>query len=358
MKKLVIAITMGALAVTSPLGVSPAAAVPGTTNRADAYVDIWCDSDPIEPRRDRSRVDHARQQRPRGRSRGRCPRQARGRSGDPAGEGPGRQGHRDRALQRDGRCGAGMVLRRGLRPTGLMGGTDRPVPSGSGARRSVALDINAPPPARPSWITDHGTVVEDTAEIVELGAFEGGFVVKPAEIRPGIGRRSHALMLCAWVIAFGLCIGAAVIWSPAEGTPGSRIVAFATGPDSRVALPKPTSNPEILTARPSGQSQRGASFVVLLPTKGDYLVGPTIPIAGCIFPRPHGVPVRSVVVRLVVRGRVVVEAVLPVHRGRFVGTLHVDAIRERTAAALEVARAPSPEGALVIRQLLIDPYDK
>jgi hypothetical protein len=46
MKKLVIAITMGALAVTSPLGVSPAAAVPETTSRADGYVDIWCDSDP------------------------------------------------------------------------------------------------------------------------------------------------------------------------------------------------------------------------------------------------------------------------------------------------------------------------
>ena len=46
MKKLVIAITMSALAVTSPLGVSQAAAVPETTSRADGYVEIWCDSDP------------------------------------------------------------------------------------------------------------------------------------------------------------------------------------------------------------------------------------------------------------------------------------------------------------------------
>ena len=46
MKKLVIAIVLGALAVSSPLGASPAAAVPETTGRADAYVDIWCDSDP------------------------------------------------------------------------------------------------------------------------------------------------------------------------------------------------------------------------------------------------------------------------------------------------------------------------
>ena len=45
MKKLVIAIAVGALAVSSPLGAAPAAAVPGTTGRADAYVDIWCDSD-------------------------------------------------------------------------------------------------------------------------------------------------------------------------------------------------------------------------------------------------------------------------------------------------------------------------
>ena len=49
MKKLVIATALGALAMSSPLGVSPAAAVPGTTNRTDAYVDIWCDSDPTNP---------------------------------------------------------------------------------------------------------------------------------------------------------------------------------------------------------------------------------------------------------------------------------------------------------------------
>ena len=116
-----------------------------------------------------------------------------------------------------------------------MGGTDRPVLSGSGARRSVAFDISNRPPARASWITDHRTVAADAAEIVELGTFEGGFVVEPADIRPGIGRRSHALMLGAWVITFGLCIGAAVIWSPAEGTPGSRIVAKT--PDSEEATP-------------------------------------------------------------------------------------------------------------------------
>ena len=49
MKKLVIAIAMGALAVSSPLGVSPAAAVPEATSRADGYVDIWCDSNPTNP---------------------------------------------------------------------------------------------------------------------------------------------------------------------------------------------------------------------------------------------------------------------------------------------------------------------
>jgi hypothetical protein len=45
MKKLAIAIALGALSVGSPLWASPAAALPGTTSRADAYVDIWCDSD-------------------------------------------------------------------------------------------------------------------------------------------------------------------------------------------------------------------------------------------------------------------------------------------------------------------------
>jgi hypothetical protein len=70
-----------------------------------------------------------------------------------------------------------MVLRRGLRPAELMGGTDRPVITGSGARRSVAFGISDPQPARASWNTDHGAVVADAAEIVELGAFDGGFVV-------------------------------------------------------------------------------------------------------------------------------------------------------------------------------------
>jgi hypothetical protein len=45
MKKLIVAVAVGALMVGSPLGVSPAMAVPGTTGRADAYVEIWCDSD-------------------------------------------------------------------------------------------------------------------------------------------------------------------------------------------------------------------------------------------------------------------------------------------------------------------------
>ena len=49
MKKLAIAIAMGALAVSSPLGVSPAAAVPEATSRADRYIDIWCDSNPTNP---------------------------------------------------------------------------------------------------------------------------------------------------------------------------------------------------------------------------------------------------------------------------------------------------------------------
>ena len=47
MKKLVFAIAVSALAVGSPLWVSPAAAVPGTTTRHDASVEIWCDSDPL-----------------------------------------------------------------------------------------------------------------------------------------------------------------------------------------------------------------------------------------------------------------------------------------------------------------------
>ena len=45
MKKLFLAIAVGAFSVAS-LGVSSAAAVPGTTTRADASVAIWCDSNP------------------------------------------------------------------------------------------------------------------------------------------------------------------------------------------------------------------------------------------------------------------------------------------------------------------------
>lgn len=44
MKKLIVAIATAALGVGT-IGVSAAAAVPGSTNRADAYADIWCDSD-------------------------------------------------------------------------------------------------------------------------------------------------------------------------------------------------------------------------------------------------------------------------------------------------------------------------
>ena len=45
MKKLVVAIAVSAIAVSSPLWVSPAVAAPGTTSRHDASVEIWCDSD-------------------------------------------------------------------------------------------------------------------------------------------------------------------------------------------------------------------------------------------------------------------------------------------------------------------------
>jgi hypothetical protein len=43
MNRLIVAFSMAALSLGS-LGVSSAAAVPGSTNRADAYSDIWCDS--------------------------------------------------------------------------------------------------------------------------------------------------------------------------------------------------------------------------------------------------------------------------------------------------------------------------
>ena len=45
MKRITIAVAVGALAVGLQLGLAPAAlAVPGTTTRADASVEIWCDS--------------------------------------------------------------------------------------------------------------------------------------------------------------------------------------------------------------------------------------------------------------------------------------------------------------------------
>ena len=44
MKKLIVAIATAALGLGT-IGVSAVAAVPGSTNRADVYVDIWCDSD-------------------------------------------------------------------------------------------------------------------------------------------------------------------------------------------------------------------------------------------------------------------------------------------------------------------------
>jgi hypothetical protein len=235
---------------------------------------------------------------------------------------------------------------------------DRPVLSGSAARRPVALlDTSDPPPARAPLSADYGTALGDPVDIFELSAVEGAFVVEPAAIRARIGRRNHVFMLCALMISLALCIGAAVMWSPPEGTPVSRIIAGAGESDPSIALPLPASHPEIVTTRPSGHTSQGASFVVLLPTEADYLVGPTIPVAGYAFRRRHGVSISSVVVRLVVRDRVVAQTVLPVHRGRFAGTLHVGTIRERIAAELEVARAASP-GVQVIRHLLVDPHDR
>ena len=47
MKRIIRAVAVSALAVGLQLGVAPAVlAVPGTTPRADASVEIWCDSDP------------------------------------------------------------------------------------------------------------------------------------------------------------------------------------------------------------------------------------------------------------------------------------------------------------------------
>jgi hypothetical protein len=230
--------------------------------------------------------------------------------------------------------------------------------SGSAARRPVTFDARHPPPVRAPLIADYGTDLGDAVEIFELSAVEGAFVVEPAAIRAGTGRRNHGFMLCALMITLGLCISAAIIWSPAEGTPDSRIVGGVTGPDPSVAPARPDSYPRNVTTRSSEHSGQGASFVVLLPAEADYLVGPTIPVAGYAFRRPHGVAISSVVVRLIVRGRVVAETVLPVHRGRFAGPLHAEAIPERTAAELEVAPATWPKRVQVIRHLLLDPYDR
>ena len=50
MRKIITTVAVGALAVSVQLGIAPAAlAVPGTTTRADGYVDIWCDSNPTNP---------------------------------------------------------------------------------------------------------------------------------------------------------------------------------------------------------------------------------------------------------------------------------------------------------------------
>ena len=225
-------------------------------------------------------------------------------------------------------------------------------------RRPIAVDTSYGPSARAPLIGDDGEALGDVVQIVELRAIEGGFVVEPAAIPAGIGRRNHAFMLCGWMIILGLVIGGAVIWSPANGTLDSGLSAGAAGPDPSVALPPPASYPETVATRPSGHSGQGASFVVLLPTATDYLVGPTIAVAGNAFSRPHGVSISSVVIRLVVRGRVVAETVLPVHRGRFAGTLHADTLRERTDAELEVASATWPGEVQVIRHLLVDAYDR
>jgi hypothetical protein len=178
---------------------------------------------------------------------------------------------------------------------------------------------------------------------------ERTLVVEPTAVRARARRVDHRYVLGAWITTLGLCVGAAVISSTEVLSRENRIAACSVAPAA--------SPSRILTAMSVTSSARRRSISVMLPTEADRLVGPTIPIAGTAFPRPHGVSISSVVARLVVRGRVVAETVLAVHRGRFAGTLSANGIVERSSAELHVARANRPDDVQVIRHLLLDPND-
>ena len=118
MKRLIRAVTVGALAVGLQLSVAPAVlAVPGTTTRADESVDIWCDSDPTNLDATGPGSITPGDSAPEGGAEDDVlAKRVDARAIQPEKD-PGGKDTATAALQRDGRCSSGMVLRRGLSST-------------------------------------------------------------------------------------------------------------------------------------------------------------------------------------------------------------------------------------------------
>lgn len=165
-------------------------------------------------------------------------------------------------------------------------------------------------------------------------------------------RGPHAKrMLAGWLALLATCVGAALVWTPIE--PVSTRGGLAPGTlDVSRASPEPTRR-RTDTRLPSGVTSLGKSIVVTLPAEHDYVSSLTVPLAGVATGRPHGPQVRTVHAELTMNGRVVGQADLHVHSGRFAGTLEITVSGQAGPAELRVADPARPGNPPAVRRFTL-----
>lgn len=158
-------------------------------------------------------------------------------------------------------------------------------------------------------------------------------------------------VLAGWLALLATCVGAALVWTPIEpvSTQGGLVPNTLELPQ---APPDPTHRrPE--SRLPGGATNLGKSIVVTLPAEHDYVSSLTVPVAGMATGRPHGPQVRTVHAELRVNGRVVGQADLQVHSGRFAGTLEITVSGPAGPAELRVADPARPGHPPAIRRFTL-----
>jgi hypothetical protein len=156
----------------------------------------------------------------------------------------------------------------------------------------------------------------------------------------------------AMIAALSLGLLAALVWSLAGLPARQGNAAPAASPAPAVAVgetPRPTISPDTGSKRVNRPAVR-----VVLPADGDYLMSRTIPVAGLAYGRPHGSGVSAVEIRIYSDGKLLSEASMPVHSGRFAGVIQLDdrafgpTLELRISA---VGRSTSPPAVLHVKVL-------